>query len=62
MGPPLVHFAAQQTIAGKLPNTPDDLRRFLKSPRTVVPYGAMPDLGLTDDQARNVAAYLYTLK
>jgi len=62
VGPPLAHFASQQTIAGNLPNTPDDLQRFLKSPRTVVPNGAMPDLGLTDDQARNVATYLYTLK
>lgn len=62
VGPPLVHFAAQQTIAGKLPNTPGNLVRFLKSPRTVVRNGAMPDLGLTDDQVRDIAAYLYTLK
>lgn len=62
VGPPLAHFAAQQTIAGQLPNTPDNLVRFLRSPRTVVRNGAMPDLGLTDDQVRDIAAYLYTLK
>lgn len=62
VGPPLARFGARQTIAGELPNTPDDLLRFLKSPRTVVRNGAMPDLGLTDDQARDIAAYLYMLK
>lgn len=62
VGPPLVHFAAQQTIAGKLPNTPNNLARFLKSPRSVVRNGAMPNLGLSDDQVRDITAYLYELK
>ena len=62
VGPPLAHFAAQQTIAGKLPNSPENLERFLKSPRTAVSNGAMPNLGLTDDQVRDIAAYLYDLK
>jgi cytochrome c2 len=62
VGPPLAHFASQQTIAGTLPNSPDNLKRFLKAPRAVVSNGAMPDLGLTDDQVRDIAAYLYQLK
>ncbi|HWU74573.1 MAG TPA: c-type cytochrome [Sphingomonas sp.] len=62
VGPPLTHFASQQTIAGRLPNSPGNLRRFLKAPRAVVTNGAMPDLGLSDDQVRDIAAYLYTLK
>jgi cytochrome c len=62
VGPPLAHFAAQQTIAGTLPNSPDNLKRFLKAPRAVVPNGTMPDLGLSDDQVRDIAAYLYGLK
>lgn len=62
VGPPLAHFASQQTIAGKLPNSPASLKRFLKAPRAVVTNGAMPDLGLSDDQVRDIAAYLYALK
>jgi cytochrome c2 len=62
VGPPLAHFASQQIIAGTLPNSPDNLKRFLKAPRAVVPNGAMPDLGLSDDQIRDIAAYLYELK
>lgn len=62
VGPPLAHFASQQTIVGKLPNSPGNLKRFLKAPRAVVANGAMPDLGLSDDQVRDIAAYLYTLK
>ena len=62
VGPPLSHFASRQTVAGKLPNTPDELVRFLKSPKDTMPGGAMPDLDLTDRQARDVAAYLYGLK
>ena len=41
---------------------PDELVRFLKSPQSTMPGGAMPDLDLTDRQARDVAAYLYGLK
>lgn len=62
VGPPLAHFALQQTVAGTLPNTPGNLIRFLKAPRAVVKNGAMPDLGLSDDQIRDIAAYLYELK
>ena len=62
VGPPLTHFASRQTVAGKLPNMPDELIRFLESPQSTMPGGAMPDLDLTDRQARDVAAYLYGLK
>jgi cytochrome c len=49
-------------IAGELPNSPDNLVRWIKDPKAVEPGTAMPDLGLTDDEARDVAAYLYTLR
>lgn len=61
-GPPLTHFASRTTIAGLLPNTPTNLVRWLRSPQEVVPGNAMPDLGLTEQEARDVAAYLYTLR
>lgn len=49
-------------IAGELPNSPANLVRWIKDPKSVEPGTDMPDLGLTDQQARDVAAYLYTLR
>jgi mono/diheme cytochrome c family protein len=60
--PPLDHFASQPTIAGVLPNKPAELVRFLQEPESVVKGGAMPNMALTETQARQIAAYLYTLK
>lgn len=62
VGPPLTHFASRQMIAGALPNSPANLAAFLRSPQSVVKGGAMPDMGLTDGQARDAAAYLLTLR
>ena len=62
VGPPLMFFSRRTMIAGELPNTPDNLVRWIKDPKAVEPGTAMPDLGLTDDEARDVAAYLYTLR
>jgi cytochrome c1 len=61
VGPPLYFFSRRTIIAGELPNTPENLVRWLKNPPQIEPGTAMPDLGLTDQQARDVAAYLYTL-
>ena len=62
VGPPLAHFAERTVIAGVLPNTPANLERWLQHPQAVTPGNAMPDSGLDTAQARDVAAYLYTLK
>jgi cytochrome c1 len=42
-----------------LPNTPDNLVRWLRDPQAVSPQTIMPDLGLGEPQARDIAAYLY---
>lgn len=62
VGPPLMFFSRRTMIAGELPNTPDNLVRWIRDPKLVEPGTAMPDLGLTDREARDVAAYLYTLR
>jgi cytochrome c2 len=61
VGPPLEAFARRTYIAGELPNTPTNLVRWVMDPRALVPRTAMPALGLTQAQAQDVAAYLYTL-
>ena len=61
VGPSLAGIAKREYIAGKLPNTPANLRRFLEHPQSVEPGGAMPELGLTAQQSAVIADYLYTL-
>jgi cytochrome c2 len=61
VGPSLQGIARRQIVAGKLPNSPANMVRWLMHPQQVSPGTAMPELGLTEDQAGKIAAYLYTL-
>lgn len=62
VGPPLLYYSRRTIIAGELPNTPENLVTWIKNPVAVEPETAMPNLGLTDAQAKDIAAYLYTLR
>jgi len=62
VGPPLTGIAVRAEIAGKLANSPEAMIQWLRSPQTVVPGNGMPNQHLTERQAQDVAAYLYTLK
>jgi mono/diheme cytochrome c family protein len=62
VGPPLEDFAQRQFIAGVLPNRPGVLARWVREAPSLVPETGMPDMPLTDEEARDVAAYLYTLR
>ena len=59
VGPSLANLDERRTIAGVLPNTPDNLLRWLRDPQSVSPGTVMPNLGLGEPQARDIAAYLY---
>lgn len=61
-GPSLKGFADRPMIAGQFPNRPDRLIAFLKDAPSMAPATAMPAMPLTDAEARDVAAYLYTLR
>ncbi len=61
VGPSLRGFATRPLIAGALPNTPDNLLRWLQHPQSVRPRTLMPDLGVTEQHARDIQAYLETL-
>ncbi len=61
VGPPLDRMASRTYIAGMLRNTPANMVRWLRDPQGVVPGNAMPDMALTEAQALDIAAYLYTL-
>lgn len=62
VGPPLTKFGIRVYIAGNLPNRPNNLIRWLRDPPAIEPGTAMPNLGLNEEEARNIAAYLYTLR
>jgi len=62
VGPPLTRFATRTYIAGMLRNTPDNLVRWLRDPQSIVPGNAMPAMGVSHAQARDISAYLYTLR
>lgn len=61
VGPPLAGIARRTLIAGTLANTPDNLVLWLRATQRVKPMTAMPQLGLSEQDARDIAAYLATL-
>jgi putative membrane protein len=62
VGPPLDKMGRRVYLAGLLRNTPDNMVTWLRYPQRIVPGNAMPDMQLSEEQARDIAAYLYTLK
>lgn len=62
VGPPLGGIARRVYVAGVLQNNPQNLIRWIRNPQAVDPLTAMPNLGVTEIDARHIAAYLYTLR
>jgi cytochrome c2 len=62
VGPPLTRVAARTYLAGRLTNSPDNMIRWIRDPRGVDQLTAMPNLGVGEQDARDIASYLYTLK
>jgi len=62
-GPDLTHLMSRDTLAsGMIPNTPNNLRLWIKSPDSFKPGALMPAMQLTDEQIDQVTSYLETLK
>jgi cytochrome c1 len=57
-GPPLGNFDRRLYIAGRLPNTADNLVLWLLDPPAIKPGTAMPIVGLDKRAAREIAVYL----
>lgn len=61
-GPDLTHLMSRDTIgSGILPNTPDNLKRWIADPNDFKPGCLMPAMHLTDEQNAQITAYLLTL-
>lgn len=61
VGGSLDNLQAQAMIAGRYPNRPDVMVAWLRDAPAMAPDTAMPASRLTEPQARDVAAYLYSL-
>ncbi|HSK40421.1 MAG TPA: c-type cytochrome [Arenibaculum sp.] len=60
VGPPLDGFADRGQIAGFIPNFPGYLVAWLRDPPALAPMTGMPDMGVGEADARDMAAFLYT--
>ncbi|MGZ5888145.1 MAG: c-type cytochrome [Ramlibacter sp.] len=59
VGPSLKQIRDASYVAGVLPNSADNLEKWIMHPREIDPKTAMPELGVTRSEARDMAAYLY---
>jgi cytochrome c2 len=63
LGPSLAGVASRPAISfGKVQNTPENLAKFIQEPAAMNPQSSMPPIGLTEVDAKDIAAYLLTLK
>jgi cytochrome c len=62
VGPPLDYMGTRSYIGGVLQNQPDNMIRWIQNPRAIDPLTAMPNLHVKESDARDIAAYLYTLR
>ena len=62
IGPPLIKMSRRGYVAGVMKNTPYNLVRWIQDPPAIDPMTAMPNLHVKDQDARDMAAYLYSLK
>jgi cytochrome c len=59
VGPPLTRMAGRSYLAGNMANNPSNLVRWIQKPRAIHPDTAMPDMGVSERDARDIASYLY---
>ena len=59
-GPVLNNVVLRPTLAGQVPSSPDNMVRWLLDPPAMKPDTTMPRLGLTEGEARDLAAFLYS--
>jgi cytochrome c2 len=62
VGPPLNGIGYRAYVAGMLENSPDNMMRWIQDPQAIVPGNAMPNLNVSESDARDMTAYLYTTR
>lgn len=62
VGPSLDGVSQRLYLAGELPNSPENLVRWIQHPHEVEPKTVMPEMGVSEQDSRDIAAFLYTLR
>ena len=62
VGPPLTGIASRMYVAGMLQNTTQNLASWIHDPKAINPKTAMPNLGASEQDASDMAAFLSTRK
>lgn len=62
VGPPLNNYGHSVYVAGKFPNTAEVLIKWIQDPPSMAHKTSMPAMGVSEAQARDMAAYLYHLR
>jgi cytochrome c2 len=61
VGPRLERMAERTMLAGMVANVPRNMVAWLVDPPAIDPDTAMPNMGISEAEARDIAAFLYTL-
>lgn len=59
VGPALDNYSHRSYVAGKFPNDPETLVRWIVDAPSMAPQTAMPAIAMSDQEAKDMAAYLY---
>jgi cytochrome c len=62
VGPSLDTLSQRSYLAGSLPNTPENLIRWIMHPQKYRPGTAMPEMGVTEQDARMIASFLQSVR
>ena len=62
LGPPLTRIAHRVYLAGHIENTPENMIQWIRHPHSIDERTLMPEMGVSDTDARDIAAFLYTLR
>ena len=62
VGPPLTQIAQRAYLAGRIDNTPENMIKWIRHPHSVDEKTLMPEMGVSVQDGRDIAAYLYTLR
>jgi cytochrome c2 len=62
VGPALKGLAARVEVTGKLPADPTSLIAWIRRPQEISPGVGMPDIAMSEQDARDLAAYLYAIR
>ncbi len=62
VGPPLDRIGSRVYLAGRVQNTPENMIRWVRFPKEIDPQTAMPQMDISEQEGRDITAFLYTLR